>query len=189
MSARPLSPYVRAKIAQEDLVSARPDAVILRPHAVYGPGDPTLLPRLAGARRFGRLLVPANRGTLIHLTHVELLARAVRAAVESGVQGPVNVADAAPLRADELAAGLVAANGWEEAPLFLGEATAWAMATVLEPVARLTRRRKPPLLTRYAASHVARSRTFSVERLRKQLGIDPAPSRLDTWHNRSTPGS
>src|ERR1700730_9704947 len=54
---RPLNAYVRTKIAAEHAVlrSGR-QAIILRPHAIYGPGESKLLPRLLAARRFGHLL-------------------------------------------------------------------------------------------------------------------------------------
>ena len=55
-----LSAYSESK-ALAEVELAGTDAVILRPHAVYGPGDTTLLPRiLAGVRR-GRLVLPERR--------------------------------------------------------------------------------------------------------------------------------
>ncbi len=56
--------------------------VVLRPHAVYGPGDTTLLPRVEAAVRRGRLVLPGGGRVLQSLTHVDtLLAAAVRAAL------------------------------------------------------------------------------------------------------------
>ena len=57
---RYLNAYGRAKAAQEGVVRARrPDAVILRPRAVWGPGDRTLLPRVMARARRGVLPLPA----------------------------------------------------------------------------------------------------------------------------------
>jgi uncharacterized protein YbjT (DUF2867 family) len=61
---RHLSSYSETKtLAEFELAGS--DAVILRPHAVYGPGDTTLLPRiLAGVRR-GRLVLPEGAVAII----------------------------------------------------------------------------------------------------------------------------
>ncbi|MCU1416929.1 MAG: hypothetical protein JWP32_1103, partial [Schumannella sp.] len=54
---RHLSAYSHTKtLAEFELAGV--DAVILRPHAVYGPGDTTLLPRILTGVRRGRLLLP-----------------------------------------------------------------------------------------------------------------------------------
>ena len=179
---RPLSAYSRAKIAQEQLVLARGNTVVLRPHAVHGPGDTTLLPRLARARRRGRLVCPGGPRTRVHLTDVRLVAAAAIRACEIDCGSSVfNVADERPLHLRDVAAGLVAANGWHERPLFTGAPAAWAAALALEGTARLLRSRTGPLLTAYGVSHLAVSRAFSTDLLRERLGLTPPPTDLTRW--------
>lgn len=181
-SRRPLSAYSRAKAAQERLVLDREGSVVLRPHAVHGPGDPTLLPRLARARRGGRLVCPGGPDTLVHLTDVRLVAQAVAAACEIPCGTAVlNVADAVPLRLATVAAGVGAANRWPERPLFTGSLAAWTAALALEGPARLLRVSTPPLLTAYAVSHLAVSRVFDTTLLRERLGVEPGPTDLSRW--------
>lgn len=183
---RHLSAYSRAKAAQERLVLDRPGTVVLRPHAVHGPGDPTLLPRLARARRRGRLVCPGDPDALVHLTDVRLVAEAAVAACEIPCDARIlNVADAEPLSLATVAAGVAAANGWTERPLFTGAPTAWAAALALEGAARLLRASTPPLLTAYAVSHLAVSRVFGTDLLRQQLGVEPRATDLSRW--RPTP--
>lgn len=178
----PLSAYSRAKAAQERLVLDRAGAVVLRPHAVHGPDDPTLLPRLARARRRGRLMCPGGPDTLVHLTDVRLVAEAVAAACEIPCRTKVlNVADAQPLRLAAVAEGVADANGWSERPLFTGSAAAWAAALALEGAARLSRASTPPLLTAYAVSHLAVSRAFDTTLLRERLGVVPGATDLSRW--------
>ncbi|MHA3836426.1 NAD-dependent epimerase/dehydratase family protein [Terrabacter sp. AAH1] len=183
VTSRPLSAYSRAKAAQERLVLAREDAVVLRPHAVHGPGDTTLLPRLERARRRGLLLCPGSHSTRLHLTDVSLVAEAAAAACESGsCTGVLNVADAAPLRLAEVVAGVAAANAWTERPVFTGTPAAWVAALLLEGAARAAGSTTAPLLTAYAVSHLAVSREFDTTRLRTQLGVEPRPTDLSRWH-------
>ena len=182
LTRRPLSSYSRAKIAQEEIVLARGDTVVLRPHAVHGPGDTTLLPRLDRARRRGRLVCPGGRRTRIHLTDVRLVAAAVVRACEIDCGTSIlNVADERPLELREIVAGLAAANGWRERPLFTGAPAAWAAALALEGAARLVRSRTRPLVTAYAASHLAVSRAFATTLLRQRLGLSPPPTDLSRW--------
>ncbi len=75
-----LSPYAASKRAGEERVRAlageRPWA-ILRPPAVYGPGDPATLP-LFQAASLGFVPYPAAAGTRVSLIHVADLAAAIR---------------------------------------------------------------------------------------------------------------
>ena len=64
-------------LAEREVGRHRRGAVILRPHAVYGPGDTTLLPRLLHARRLGRLIAVGDGRNRISLTHVDNLVQAV----------------------------------------------------------------------------------------------------------------
>lgn len=177
-------PYAQAKCEAEDVVAASGrDAVLLRPHAVHGPGDPTLLPRLLAAVRVVRgrrvLVVPGRAGTRVHLTSVDLLGRVCAVAVRSAVTGPVNVADAEPLAlAAALDQAFRAATGAAPRRFHLPFPVAYALASGLEGVARARGATEPPLLTRYALSHLGVSRELDLCRLRTDLGVDPGPTDL-----------
>ena len=67
--------YSRTK-AIADAAACGAGAVVLRPRAVYGLGDPHLLPRLVAARR-GHLLPLPGPSRLMSVTHVTNLAHAV----------------------------------------------------------------------------------------------------------------
>lgn len=74
----PHEEYGRSKLEAERLVSAAADLdpVILRPSAVYGPGDRDFLTMFRLAR-FGIALHPGNREHWISIVHVEDLAIAI----------------------------------------------------------------------------------------------------------------
>lgn len=77
----PCEEYGRSKLEAERLVAAATDLepVILRPSAVYGPGDRDFLAMFRLAR-FGVALHAGNRDHWISILHVDDLARAVVAA-------------------------------------------------------------------------------------------------------------
>ena len=179
------SPYAHAKALAEHLVAREAartgrSAVLLRPHAVYGPGDPTVLPRLRAAVRGahpGVLPVPALPGVAIHLTSVATLAAAVVAACVGTAEGPVNVADRAPVDLHAtLSEVLRGPDGRSPRLLPIPAPAARAAATVAEPLARLAGRR--PTLTRYLVGHLGYPTRYDLTRLRTELGVDPPATDL-----------
>ena len=81
---RYLNAYGRAKAAQEGVVLARrPDALVLRPRAVWGPGDRTLLPRVMARARGGVLPLPGGGRRPASMTYIDSLVLAVTAALDA----------------------------------------------------------------------------------------------------------
>lgn len=165
--------------------------VVLRPHAVYGPGDTTLLPRIEGAVRGGRLVLPGGGRVRQSLTHVDTLVAAARAAAglddaalrAASVAPPgsagllvVNVADAEPVVLRDALTEVLRRRGRDVRVLDVPVAPAWALAAVAERTWRAARRPEPPRLTRYVLSHLATERTYDLSVLRDVLGVDPAPT-------------
>lgn len=179
--SRYLGAYAAAKAEAERLVlgSGRP-AVVLRPHAVYGPGDTTLLPRVLGAVRGGRLVLPGGGRELHHLTAVGTLVDACLRAAEVPLTHPVvvNVADAEPVVLREALVEVLARRGTEVEVRAVPVRAAWRAAAVAEGVSALTGHRWVPPLTRYAVSHLGLERTYDLAALREVLGLDPAPTDL-----------
>ncbi|MBM6403010.1 SDR family oxidoreductase [Phycicoccus sp. CSK15P-2] len=164
--------YGRTK-ALGDAAARAAGAVVLRPRAVYGPGDPHLLPRLRRAVRGGTLTVPGDDVPL-SLTHVDTLAEACVHGL-TAAPGAYNVADPAPHRRDAVLTDVLTADlrrpvRLRRVPVPLaGAAAALATAT-----ARL--RGVEPLLTRYAVDQLARPCVLDTGRLRAS-GYDP-PERM-----------
>lgn len=177
-AARHLTAYGASKAAAERLLAGRPGTVVLRPHAVYGPGDPTLLPRVLGAVR-GRTLVVAGDGSARHtLTAVGTLAEAALRGC-TGPPGTYNVGDAAPVTLDAALRALLAARGLDVTVRHLAPRLAWALAGAAEQVWRGLRRPDPPRLTRYAVSQLGMTRTLDLTAARTRLGLDPPPTSFD----------
>ncbi|GIF12136.1 hypothetical protein Ate01nite_21680 [Actinoplanes teichomyceticus] len=163
-----LTAYGRTKAAGERLALAA-GAVVLRPRAVYGPGDPHLLPRLRRAVRGGRALLPGP-DIRLSLTAVENLADACLAA-PAWPPGAYNIADAAAYSRDATVAA-VCGVPVRHLPLGLARAAAGA-ATGL---ARLTRHE--PVLSRYALEQLTAPVVLDIARASAQ-GWRPARSLRD----------
>lgn len=166
---RYLDAYAAAKAAAEQLVLAiARDPVVLRPHAVYGAGDTTLLPRLLENVRCGRLLVPGTGRALVSMTDVDGLARAclLAATAEPGWPAVFNIADRAPVTIDWALRGLLASAGVRVRPAYLP-------ARVLSPLARVFPGGR---LNRYVISQFAVERTLDISAAIDRLGYEPAPT-------------
>ena len=163
------STYARTKAEAEGEVP--PGAVILRPHAVYGPGDTTLLPRLLASVRRGRLVLPGGGRALHSLTHIDNLVGAVRLAL-TGPPDVYNVADAEPVVLRDAVAELLARRQVDAAIRSIPYPLAWALAPAL------------PGLTRYAVGQLGLERTLDISAARDALGYAPTSTDFtgaDRW--------
>ncbi|MDR6987725.1 nucleoside-diphosphate-sugar epimerase [Paenarthrobacter nitroguajacolicus] len=172
VATRHLNAYGHSKTLADVEARRHGNAVALRPHGVYGPGDRTLLPRLISNVRNGHLLSVGNPQVKHQLTHVDNLARAVLASCQSEVRGAVNVGDAGPVELGDVLRQVLDATGLDGVAIrYLPEQAAMALARASETLSRATGR--TPRLTRYAVSQLGRERTYCLERLRRELGIEP----------------
>jgi nucleoside-diphosphate-sugar epimerase len=166
-----LNAYGRSKAAGERL-ALRAGAVVLRPRAVYGPGDPHLVPRLRSRVRAGLLPLPGADVSL-SLTAVENLADACLAAFDWPA-GPYNVADAAPYARDTVVREVLAATG---TPVRVVHVPTMLVTAAVRAAEFASRRRAPaePSLTAYA-----------VDQLAHAIVLDLSRARARNWHPRRT---
>jgi len=173
LPTRYLNAYSSSKRRAESLVTAdRPDAVVLRPHAVYGPGDPTLLPRLLAARRRGRLLGLGSGRNHISLTHVDNLVHAIELAIASEARGIFNVADAETPTLRQILATVDRALGGRGV-VFIPKLLASGASVLCESIARLRGTSQAPMLTRYIVAQLTSEYTLDIDRARRILGYRP----------------
>ncbi|HEX6510062.1 MAG TPA: NAD(P)-dependent oxidoreductase [Chloroflexota bacterium] len=166
-----LNGYGETKRAAEDLVRRlRPDAAVLRPHAVYGSGDTTLLPRILRARVAGRQLAMGDGCNRITLTAIANLVDAVAAALRRPqAYGPFNIGDPdTPTIADVLAC-LLDCLGLPRVITWIPRTVAWGAAIVSERLAGP----REPLLSRYAVNQMSLNFTLSLDRARQELKWEP----------------
>jgi nucleoside-diphosphate-sugar epimerase len=168
-----LSSYSESKAAAEGELPA--DAVVLRPHAVYGPGDRTLLPRILSAVRAGRLRLPEGAAVSHTLTHIDNLVLAASLAL-TGPVGIYNIGDDTDVLLSAVLAEFVKRRGRDARIVSIPYRTAFAAAGALERVAAVTRSR--PRITRYAISQLGLERTLDLTAARERLGYRPGPTTL-----------
>lgn len=139
---RPLGGYARSKAAVERLCARRGGVAVLRPFTVAGEGQrPDMaLARWIAAVRAGRPIeILGSPARTRDVTDVRDVVRAVRAAAERGVTGPLNVGTGRPRTLAELAAAVSRALG-APVELVVRPAAAVEPAATWADTARLARR-------------------------------------------------
>jgi 2-alkyl-3-oxoalkanoate reductase len=178
-----ISTYSATKKLAEDRVNVAIKnglpAVILRPKAIFGPGDTTLLPRLIAAARQGRLPQIGDGRNLVDLTYVANVVQALLLALDA----PKAMGRTYTITNDEHV------TLWDVVKMVLRQlqipaelrrvpvALALAGARLMEARARLLG--GEPLLTRYAVAVLARTQTYDIAAARRDLGYTPAVSVAD----------
>jgi 2-alkyl-3-oxoalkanoate reductase len=185
-----LNSYSRSKWHTEQLVhAAARNAIILRPHAVYGPGDTTLLPRLQRSVRNSMLLLPGGGKAEHAMTSLTNLTTAIIAALTAltrhdnpftGVTA-VNITDADPVQLGAVIPELLNLLGTPAKIVPVPVSLALAAAYLTE---RNTPQGSEPRISRYAVRQLAHTRTYDLTLARTLLGYLPEPnSLLDCYRN------
>ncbi|MCP3820870.1 NAD(P)-dependent oxidoreductase [Streptomyces sp. A3M-1-3] len=160
-----LNAYGRTKAAGEALALSA-GAVVLRPRAVYGPGDTQLLPRLLSRVRARTLLLPGP-DVRLSLTAVENLADACLAAAD-WTPGAYNVADAVSYARDTAVRQVLRAHGVTARIRHLPLGAARTAARAAEALARRGAGSAEPALSRYAVDQLAHTVVLDMTRAQSQ---------------------
>jgi nucleoside-diphosphate-sugar epimerase len=179
---RHLNAYCETKALAERLVLGRRQAIVLRPHALYGRGDTVLLPRILDAYRWGCLIAAGAGTNLVSLTHVDNLVDAVllalQASLDGRAHGAYNVADDQPVKIDDALRAVLTATGRSPRILYLPRSAAYALGALLEWLYVALGVDHAPRLTRYRVVQVADHYTLDLVRARHDLGYRPSRSLL-----------
>jgi 2-alkyl-3-oxoalkanoate reductase len=175
------SVYSRTKKLGEDLVNAGSwcESVIVRPKAIFGPGDRSLLPRMIAAARQGRLPQIGDGRNLVDLTYVENVADALVLALDAKAAAGKTymITNDEHVRLWDVIRTVLRRlsipSNLRRVPLAL----ALAAASLMECRAALTGRE--PLLTRYSAAILGRTQTYDISAARRDLGYRPRISVAD----------
>lgn len=151
----------------------------LRPHLIYGPGDPHLIPRLLSRHRAGRLKVLGDGQNKVALTYVDNAAVAHLQAAKVLAVGSPNAGKAYFITDGEP----VSVWGWlNEVFEALGEAPikgrvpkwlAMPLSGVAEAVWRGFSLEGEPPITRFAVSQISTSHWFDLSAAREDFGYTP----------------
>ena len=179
------SPYPATKALAERRVMAANGpglgTVSLRPHLIWGPGDPHLLPRLLKKARRGRLALPGAE-KLIDTIYVENAAEAHLLALDAlrdgrAVGGKTYfISNGEPLPQRDIISGLLRAANVEVEIRPIPPVVAKTAGWVLESAWRLLRLDSEPPVTRWSAEQLSTAHWYDITAARRDLGYCPRVS-------------
>ncbi len=179
----PRDPYTASKLSAEKIVRAAHvpgglESVVVRCGVIWGPHEPTILPRIVALMRRGRMVYPGDGGNLVGMTHVDnLVAGVLLAATAPAAAGNVyHVTDGEEITCRRLLEALAGELGLAPPRRGVPLPVVLAAATLLEWGARAVRSATPPPITRYGARLVACDCRYDIGRARRELGYRPVVS-------------
>jgi len=182
-----LSSYATTKaLAERAVLEAHSpgnfQALALRPHLVWGEGDPHLLPKVITRHRDGRLRIVGNGENQVDLTHIDNVCHAHLCAMET-------------LLKNKAAGGKAYFIGQSEPVLLwpwlndlfqqlnlpllkkkISFGKAYFGGLILEKSWQLLRLRNDPPMTRFVACQLAHDHWFSSQAAKSDLGYEPIQS-------------
>src|SRR5580765_2855507 len=177
------SVYAQTKALAEQRVLAANGAdlatVALRPHFIWGPGDPNLLPRVLARARAGRLRLIGKTDKRVDIVYVDDAARAHVLALEhldigSPIAGKAYfISQDDPITHARLFGAWLAAAGL---PVEMGRIPVWlahALAVAFEGSYHALGVRSEPPLTRFIVEEFSTSHWFDISAAKRDLGYAP----------------
>jgi nucleoside-diphosphate-sugar epimerase len=179
------APYPASKAAAERLLIAANGkdlrTVALRPHLIWGPGDPHILPRLAAKARGGSLALPGpdklvdtifvENAALSHVQALQELAAAGRCAGKAYF-----VTNNEPLPQGEIIQRLLAAIGIEVRIRAVPVPVAMLAGAICEAAWRLLRLPSEPPVTRFSVEQLATAHWFDTSAAERDFAYRPTIS-------------
>lgn len=168
----------KALAEQAVLAASRPSfrTLALRPHLIWGKGDPHLVPTLLHKASQKKLIQVGNGQNRVDLTHVDNAAHAHVLALDAlrkgkGVGKAYFISDDAPVVLWEWIQNLLEALNLPPIQKQIGFNKAYRLGYILEKCFAFLKH--PPPLTRFLAIQLGKSHYFDVHAAKLDLGYKP----------------
>lgn len=185
--ARHLCHYSRSKaLAEQQVLAANGTGglltVALRPHLIWGPRDPHLIPRLIERAKTGRLRRVGDGRNRVSITYVENAAAAHVQAADALRPGSPAVGrayfinDEQPVVLWDWINEVLCRAGLSPVTRGVPYPVAWLAGAMLEAAWSVLRLRGEPLMTRFLASQLSQSHSYRIAAAVRDFGYRPIVS-------------
>ncbi|MFT5351511.1 MAG: nucleoside-diphosphate-sugar epimerase [Planctomycetota bacterium] len=179
LPAHYLTNYQRTKAEAEKVVLAANNeklaTVALRPHLIFGPGDPHLAPRIIERAKKGKLRLVGKRGNLVDITFVDNAVSAHLLALDalhpgSNCSGKAYfISNDEPLPMADVVNRILVAAGLPEVSATVSPWLAYAVGATMEAIYTLLRLQSEPFMTRFIARQLACSHWYNITAAKRDL--------------------
>ena len=174
-----LTNYQRTKAEAEEAVLAANDEVLatvaLRPHLIFGPGDPHLAPRIIERAKKGKLRLVGKRKNLVDITFIDNAVSAHLLALDALHAGAACAGKAyfisndEPLPMADIVNRILAAAGLPAITKTVSPGVAYMLGVLMESVYTLFHIKSEPMMTRFIARQLARSHWYDISAAKRDL--------------------
>ncbi len=153
--------------------------VSLRPHLIWGVGDPHLVPRILDRALNGKLVRVGDGRNRVDIIHVENAAHAHIQACDALEPGsPVAgqcyfISDGEPVILWEWIDDLLSKLDYPAIGKTVSYRTARIVGAIFETIYGVLRIKKEPPMTRFVAAQLATSHYFNIDKAKKDFGYAP----------------
>jgi nucleoside-diphosphate-sugar epimerase len=185
-------PYAKDKVSYYSLTKAMAEKAVLeahdsgklqtlalRPHLVWGEGDPHLLPRVISRHKAGKLKIVGDGKNQVDLTHVDNVCHAhlcaMKTLFEDGDAGgkAYFIGQEEPVLLWPWLNNLFSEIGLPPLEKSIGFGQAHFAGLVMEKIWRLLPFESDPPMTRFVACQLAHDHWFSSQSAKTDLGYEP----------------
>ncbi|SDP03593.1 NAD-dependent epimerase/dehydratase family protein [Desulforhopalus singaporensis] len=178
--------YAKSKImAEKEVLASAGDNLrccALRPHLIWGPGDPHLLPRLIAAGTEKKLKRVGSGDNLVDISYIDNVAEAhILAAQNLADSGSASgqaffISQGEPVNLWDWINDLFSRLDIPKVEQAVSYKTAYSIGWIMEKLYLLMGSDSEPRMTRFLAEQLARSHYFSIGNAQRLLGYTPAVS-------------
>lgn len=179
----PANEYARTKLIAEKRIDAAFQSglpvISLRPRAIFGPGDTTILPRLIDRLQKGGLRIIGTGKNIADFSFVENVVDALLLCARSPVRTlgkKYNITNGTQIELWALVNKTAEALGYAIPRKHIPYAVADGLARLMELLYAIIPGRPEPPLTRYSVGILAVSFTLDISAARRDLGYSPRVS-------------
>lgn len=183
------SAYAQTKaLAEQRVLAANNDqlaSVALRPHFIWGPGDPNLLPRILEQAKRGRLRIIGKATKKIDTTYVDNAAEAHLLAlskldIASPIAGkPYFISQGEPISHEAMINAWLKAAGLPPETRRMPLGLAQFLGNAFETIYGALRIQREPPLTRFSVELLSTSQWFNIAAARRDLGYSPRVNMIE----------
>lgn len=174
--------YAETKaLAEQEALAANSEklqVVALRPHLIFGPGDPHLLPRVVESVKAGRLRIVGDGSAKVDVSYVGNVADAHLDAFDAlergkGAGQAYFISQGEPVDLWSWLNSILEGLGQPPLTQKIPRPLAYGIGALCEGAWKVLRRRTDPPITRFVAVELAKDHYFDISKAQHELGYRP----------------
>lgn len=178
--AKFVNAYAKTKYQAEGIVkNSGIPFIILRPRALFGPEDTTIIPRLIQVNDTKKIPLPNKGNIMIDLTYIDNVVKAIELSVKAKPEAwneIYNISNGDPRKLYDLLTVLFKKLDKDFNYKYIPFSVLFFAGFLLEKIHTLPWINTEPLINRYTASVLGKSQTLSIEKAQKLLNYEPVVS-------------